>query len=505
MLKRFLSFLLLFGLYSIEAQPSISKVDALLKDVFSLKNSANLEMNFSSSELLPSYNALLVNPLLDPDYLPNLYAELSENPNSPILWNDLANYHKLKSDPDKAFENYSKALSVMSIDFFKGDSARFLSFRGLLKFNVSDSTSIQDIKAALEINPDDSVAVVFYPTFLLARQEYQEAQLVLERALSTHSDYSPFIYYQLGITNVFSAMNIVLQSDSMSGEQIDLLFKRAYLDSVLLAFPEYKEEFETSRSVFELFFLMIKAIPEIRTGFSLNFQYNSEDVDRIDDLKEKFAHYRDRKSITPYLYNKAMGFLFLFENKLEESIVHLEKARDQFPLEKANGLFNSWDVYNTLILLSVFKGEDSKTVLYIERAIKDRSLAFRDVSLYLMKAKSFFESDQLDKAEVSCKAIHQEWPKNLDNLLLYGVIKNKKGFSSMARFYFQDAEKSLGSYEDQYKLVTVVACIQYLKGNIADFETNVELAEQVYIDQGFRTPLEDSWHYKLKEIRDQKE
>ena len=122
-----------------------------------------------------------------------------------------------------------------------------------------------------------------------------------------------------------------------------------------------------------------------------------------------------------------------------------------------------------------------------------------------MKAKSFFESDQLDKAEVSCKAIHQEWPKNLDNLLLYGVIKNKKGFSSMARFYFQDAEKSLGSYEDQYKLVTVVAWIQYLKGNIADFETNVELAEQVYIDQGFRTPLEDSWHYKLKEIRDQKE
>ncbi len=500
MFKCLLPSLFCIGFYSASAQTDTDKIEALLKDVFSLKNSVSLEMNFSSSELLSSFDDLADNPALAPDYLSNLYTKLGDNPSSPILWNDMANYHKTKSEEGKALENYTKALSLTSLEFFEGDSAKFLSFRGILKFNTSDSTSTADLEDALRINPNDSMALVFYPSFLMASGEYSLAKEILEKSLSPQSSFNRFVFFQLGIADVFSIMTTVIQLDSMSSEEIERLFNRSYFDSIAQLYPEHKVEFAKSQSVFELFHLLIKAIPQMKAGFNLDFKYDMADKERISYLKQSFTAMRDAKQITPYLFNKALGFLSLMNGEFDKSEAYLMEARALFPLNKANALFQAWDVYSTLLLLSVVEKNETKELSHINRIIADQAKVGRKPDAYLLKAKYYFQNDQLELAEQICKSIHQEWPYLFENLLLYAVIKNKRGFSSMSKFFFQDAEKAIGNYEQQYKLIIVVSCVQYSKGNLPDFKSNVLLAESVFINQGFTIPIQTSWHQQLKAL-----
>ena len=121
-------------------------------------------------------------------------------------WNSVAEYYSKNDQPELANLYYNQAINKIDIKHFKGDSAALLSFRGLVKSNLNDPSYLNDFRKSIDINPNDSIALFFYPLVLISSSHFDEARAVLEKMLDQSSANVPDVYLYLTMTELWDGI-----------------------------------------------------------------------------------------------------------------------------------------------------------------------------------------------------------------------------------------------------------------------------------------------------------
>ena len=134
---------------------------ALSKDLYNAE--VNMSLNINLKDIQSTFEKMSDSEKYDKDHLNELLQKMGNDTLNTIHLNNIANYYSKNNDAELAHQYYAKALENIDLKYFNNDSAFYYSLRGLLKAQLNDITAVSDFSRSVEINPNDSIAMYFYP------------------------------------------------------------------------------------------------------------------------------------------------------------------------------------------------------------------------------------------------------------------------------------------------------------------------------------------------------
>ncbi len=477
-----ITLLVLFSIHNICAQTYELKKTITPDDKKELLNLSkelfeiNVDFSYSitSKDAATSFSEMSDGLIYNEDYLKKNQKELLNDSLNPVLFNNIGNYYSSAKKVDLAnhfFQQSYNHLKHLPSSYLKNDSAFYYSFRGILKMNLGmeNENAIEDIKKAMEINPNDSIALAFYPYFLISSGKFEDARKLCTASLNTKSKHSTFWYIMLVMTDAFEGFQSFV-AEIEEDEKLKIKYRsidyNKLIDFKLINkyADKYKEDvvIQNARTMADLLALLPKVyLFERIDDFEIVFEFTSKEAKKIKSIEKGLMASSADKTMNEYTLNKNFGYVYFMLDDLDKSIDYFNKAIELFPIDKQDNYFTSADSYNALLTIHLAKKDTLNFQKTLEEKIKVEPNGTKSVIDIFLLANLYFKLNELDSAQKWCKKATKVDAKHFETLRLLAHLDFVKGFNSMAQYYLDEAIKHGQSMYDQY-LIAMQYAIYYI-------------------------------------------
>ncbi|GAA4767573.1 hypothetical protein GCM10023230_16680 [Flavobacterium hankyongi] len=403
-----------------------------------------------------------------------LQKRLAKDSLNSITLNEFGNYYSSKGDKSQANKYFLKSLNNLSLKgSSKKDSSFYYSFRGLLKLNLEKEKAIDDIEKALEINPKDSIAVGFYPLFLIQKRDFNKAKKICLAALKEKNENPEFAYTFLGITILFQEADTFLDNskkEESKKKNFDQLFdyksiyKYAEINKDNIKIQHLKNMLEVMGLTFKMYTF------EMDDKYNVIMNFSNLEIAKISELELYFQQELTNKRINPFSGNKSLAILNFMLKKNDKAIEYAKKAIDIFPESKRSHNFNSDETLELLLTLYQSKKDNINYKKTLESKIEKNSKYLKSIDDYVNMSYFYLHQNNLDEAENWCNKAREINPDYFNALSLLAHLKfMKSGFeSSLVQFYLDQSARQIKDDSDNYSLGIQGVIYMILQGNPAN-------------------------------------
>lgn len=424
----------------------------------------NIALNVSTNHLI-SYKDIPVDKTYQPGYLEAQQKLLKQYPKDAVIYNNIANYYQNKGDYKAAQENYTKALENLKLQTKAKDSASFYSLRAIIKLNLGQD-GVGDIEKALAINKSDSISQVFYPLFLVGRQDFAKARKVVTEALEDKDNrMKGFNYIMLGMVDMYdvaSKYNGLTDEEEAKLRNTDIA-KIIDFDANDKYLNKKDPFYNRAKQMLGLFNGIVKYSQGLEPGGS--FTPTQSDIAYMAAKEDYFKKLLKEKNANLYGAYFSLGIVNYSQKRFAEAIGYFEKALLAFPKDKEGFQFNTSEIYDNMAgVYYISKNyEKVKAMLLKEAGLKTLTGILRR-DIYLDIAGICLEQDNLAEAETYAQlALEAEDSFAANSMLAY--ISFKRNYSLSAEKYLQRAMAQITNQDEVCKALTMVAAIQLVNGS----------------------------------------
>ncbi|MCW4467540.1 tetratricopeptide repeat protein [Flavobacterium sp. MFBS3-15] len=424
----------------------------------------NIALNVSTNHLRP-YKEIPVDKTYQPGYLEEQQKLLKQHPGDATVYNNIANYYQNKGDLKSAQENYTKALENLKLQPKAKDSASFYSLRAIIKLNLGQE-GVGDIEKALAINKSDSISQVFYPLFLVGRQDFSKARKVVTDALEDKDNHmKDFNYIMLGMIEMYE---VASKFNGLSDEETELLMNKDIAKIIDFdANDRYMDKknpwYNRAKQMLGLFNGIIKYSQGLEPGGS--FTPTQSDIAYMAAKEEYFKKVLKEKNASLYGAYFSLGIINYSQKKFTEANGYFEKALLSFPKDKEGFQFNTAEIYDNMAGVYYMQKNYAKVkeILLKKVALKSLNAMMRRDD-YTHIAGICLEQNNLVEAETYAQlALEADDSFAANSMLAYISFKRNYGLS--AEKYLQKAMAQISNQEEVCKALTMVAAIQLVNGS----------------------------------------
>jgi tetratricopeptide (TPR) repeat protein len=284
---------------------------------------------------------------------------LSKNPLNPIALFLMGNYYSKLGNPELANSYFRKANNNLCVGYFKKDSSSFYSIRGWKRANLNIGDAISDFERSLAINPNDSLAFLYYPLALLSKVRIAEAKKLYLNDLEQKSTSICSSFIMLVTIALAESMQST-QKAIHSDENKKIEFRKMNYNQLFdLSFPDkYDKKLFSSIEIKNVMKMadILKLFAKINLfGYDDNenptMEFTPRDLRRLGELKEWFIKASENNQLNEYALNKNLGYIFLMLNNRDEAIQHFTKAIEVFTLLIGSTAIQVNEIYCELLTI----------------------------------------------------------------------------------------------------------------------------------------------------------
>ncbi|WP_250599599.1 tetratricopeptide repeat protein [Flavobacterium amniphilum] len=424
--------------------------------MFSL--SRNFSYNASSYDAVAKLEDLNVIQYND-EYLAKLKKKLAKDSLNAFLLNNMGNYYNNIGNAGLARKYFTKSFNNLVLKSkTKKDSALYYSFRGLLKANLEKDNAIADIEKALEINPKDSLAISFYPIFLVQNKGYSK----VKKICSTVLDDGKNDYQLLAFT--FYGMGVIFEELDNLGDESKKIENRSKNYNELFDYKNIEKyatlhkkniEIQHMKKMLDVLGLTLKMFTfEFDEENNIKTYYTAFEIEKINQLKLDFQELMAKKKLNPYSANKNIAMLNFLLKDYDKAIENAKKAIAAFPDSKSSAHYNPNETYELLSSLYLMKKDEINVEKNIIEKIQKNSDYKKSIADYINMAYIHLYRNELDEAEKWCNKAREIDSDSFDALRLLAHLNSLKGGfeNSLVQFYLDQAYRQIKSEEDEYSL-----------------------------------------------------
>jgi tetratricopeptide (TPR) repeat protein len=235
-----------------------------------------------------------------------------------------------------AFAYYEQAYNLIFNEIKKDSlNSNYYSEMGMLYMSLnSNDNAFYFFNKAYELNEKDSLASQFLPMFHIFSGKLEEADQIIKKSIENKTD-DLSTYIWMVTSTVFKTLGNIDKSDkSLLNKSIDELFDFSAINNAV----------KTNKS--DIRFLVLEQLSRQLALFA-KYGVLADDFEKIEisandkkELKsirkslEKFLS--KRVFVNKYVLYKALGFNYLLDKNLEESIKMFKKAIASWPADKSS-------------------------------------------------------------------------------------------------------------------------------------------------------------------------
>ncbi|RZJ59063.1 MAG: tetratricopeptide repeat protein [Flavobacterium sp.] len=441
----------------------------------------NLEFNISTYDIMP-YSAIKEEESLKPGYIDGQLKKLQTDPKMAYIYNNnIGNYYQNKGDISKAETYYNASLAALKEDSFKKDPSSFYSFRGLLKFNLKQGGT-DDLEKALTINPNDSIAIFFYPMFLINTQQVPRAEQLLIKSLQDkNAGFKQYSYLFLCFTKVYGAMGKFMMLD----EEQQAQYSRQELDQIL-NFDEYDKyvdakhpDFVRIKQMIEIYSAFFKFMPDIKSDKTA---FTPADAAFFSTKEKYFKELLSQKNQNQYAVYRSLGIINVLQKKYDAALSYYDKAIKSFPAKKENKNFNPFESLSNVAFVHYLKKNPALAIQAYRKAMEVRTITLlqtKETSLDI--ASMYFESDNMAQAETEA-LVHAT--DNFEANLMLAYVSFKRQYPLAADTYLAKAQSQTNSENELCRLVTLISVLNLHNGNLDNARILYNENKNLFVETG---------------------
>lgn len=496
MKKRLLLLVILAaGFVQLHAQTATMKQRASVADMRELleemkqffESGATLSFNMTTGDPLRTFDEMPSFEPYDEKYLQAQRALLQADTSNPVAANHIANYYMFVEKNDSALYYFNRSFRNLSIKYFSNDSSAYLSFRGVLKMNMGMENAIGDLDRALKLNPNDSLATLMYPLFLISNREFDKLVSVTSSQLDKPGRY-PYIPYVFLVSGHLMAEFFPKSTQAVDDKtrakyaamDYDKLFNMAVIN-------KYADKYKTSiemrniRYMADIFALALKMM--FFTDMDKPkpvFAYTPRDKERLLFLEKKFSSPEMEKEVNPYTRNKVLGFVYFMLQQKEKSIAHFNEAIKVFPVSKRSNNFDPGEAYDAISAIYELEKSTNDFRESVLAKIKAEPLGKKNSADYSTLAQHYFQTNDNQKAREWALKAREISPYNADAIRLLTHLsyldqdQNLQPYMEEAAAVIQNADA-----DQQYAFLLQIATYYVLNGSAPQAYNNINMAKQL--------------------------
>lgn len=499
-MKRLLFVLILFMPFLMYGQHGITTTSltdkskkellALSKDLYNAE--VNMSLNINLKDIQSTFEKMSDSEKYDKDHLNELLQKMGNDTLNTIHLNNIANYYSKNNDAELAHQYYAKALENIDLKYFNNDSAFYYSLRGLLKAQLNDTTAVSDFSRSVEINPNDSIAMYFYPLILISNQAYDEARELTKTLFNSHVENPSLPYFYLTLSEVYQSFHHVIDLINKDEDAKKTLVKENYnelinyslLDEFLMKNKD-NVAIENSRLMADLLGLFYKIfLFEQDENNKFVFNYTAYEKDKIREIIKLVNKLKKQKKLNNYTANKSLGYAYYMLEDWGNSIDYFEKAIDVFPIDKKDEHFNSTDCYDAITSICFQQSDTINFRKALIAKMKNEADKENTIDALTQLAFDYYRSDDMENAEKYCLEIRAIDFDNFDALRLLSQLNFVKGAQYLAQFHGESAGRHVRNDYDNYSLIMQFAIYQIYNGDFETANNNIEIAKDIKGEEG---------------------
>lgn len=377
------------------SQETINGLHERMNNYFKIPTELSFE--FTINDLL-TFDDLEESREMKEDYESFLIEKIKKDSNNIYAWNELGNHYRGKEQLELSQKAYLEAYNRFD-DFIHPDTSLYYSFKGVLKINLDIDGGIDDIETALNKNKNDSIAITFYPLFLVGNQKFEKTKKILLSQLQEANDlmYVSYVLYSF----IIIYEQELSQNKSWANEPYYKIFDFSNIEEIA---KRFKNNF---------YMQLIKDYFHIY-GLTYSYYHDHDAQDQsIKPLTRKerrltrryikrFKKLESENISNPNSTSYSLAILHLISGDFEKATEIAKNGLNTIPKEKLTRDFND----NRLIdfLISIYASrEDYKSISnFIYSYNKERSLSeYSEEDLYKLAIIQFNEND-LDSTRYFC-------------------------------------------------------------------------------------------------------
>jgi len=370
-MKKITLFLLLLTLTAFSQEKYILKtglpdmtVGDMLKHADSLFNpETNFSFNCTTNYLLP-YDKIAKDPGSKPGYADDQLKLIAKDSLQPFAYGNLGLYYENKGEGELARQYYTKALEKVKYMKVEKDSAKVYSYKGYLKFHLGEDGG-PDMEKAITINKKDSLAVCFYPMYLITSQKYEQAEKVLVRVLEDDNN-KYFGYLMLYMSKAFDAIGkSTAAADGDMGKAFAQFDVQTFVDMrpYQKYFKKSDEDFVLLREMSDMFGVTIKMLGTLQDK---NHKLAAADLALVEKKEQFFKSRLKKKNANLYGLYMSLGTTSMAKRDFAAAVDYFQKAIDDFPVEKESVTFNRLDAYYNIATIHIYLKEYDKALAVLK-------------------------------------------------------------------------------------------------------------------------------------------
>lgn len=461
-----------------------------IKDLFG--DGTSFSFTITTSDPVRTFEEMPSFEPYDEKYLQKQRAFWHADTSNPVAENNIATYYTFIEKNDSALFYFNRAFSHLSMKYFPDDSAGYLSFRGVLKMNLGMENAIGDLDRALKINPNDSLAAIMYPFFLISNREFEKLAAIGASQLNAagKNPYIPFVFLATGrLMADFFPKSLEASNDKIRAKyaamDYDKLFNTPALDKYM---EKYKSNIEmrNTRYMADIFALALKML--FFTDMDKPkpvFAYTQRDKERLLFLEKKFSSPEMEKEINPYSRHKVLGFIYFMLQQKEKSIAHFNEAIKVFPLSKRNNFFDPGEAYDAIIAIYDLEKSNNDLRESLLTKIKAEPLGKKNSIDYSNLAQHYFLVNDNQKAREWALKAREINPYNADAIRLLTHLSYLDQDQDLQP-YMEEAAMVIqnGNVDQQYAFLLQIATYYVLNGSAPQAYNNINMAKQLVGSKG---------------------
>lgn len=448
-----------------------------------------LSYSLGTDDLKASFTEIAPPKQYNKEYLKELENTYSKDSLNSFVLYSLGDFYINTGDFLLAESYFKKALGNLKYDDFKADRAKYYSVRGMIKFSLKKEDANMDFEKSLSINPNDSIAMSFYPITLISIGAFETASNILTKSLEQKPaqpsiPYSFFICTEL-LKKAKEIHKIVQENPDKKYEYRKKDYQQLFDYNLINRYEKkFKKNTEiiNARVMADIFGLYLKLVVFDLDSVSKEpiLQYTQNDLKTIANIQDWLLNASINNQLNGYSVNRNLGMINYMLGNSSVAIDYFSKAVEIFPLSKLSNDFNPDQSFENLLALYNFENDTTNWRKTIEKRIALNSFSKESKTDFWDLACFFLINGSFEKSKYWVKKAEKIDAKDFETLRLLAHLNFLDGLYFMTDFYANIIDKIPFNSYQAYKLFLQFAIYQLYNGLAQGAYSNIEMARKAY-------------------------
>ncbi|MES2486460.1 MAG: hypothetical protein V4581_11020, partial [Bacteroidota bacterium] len=417
--------------------------------------------NCNTNYMLP-YDKITKDKGSEPGYLEEQLKLVEKDSLQPVPYANIALYYENKGEETASQQYYKKAFDKIKYLKPGKDSASIYSYQSYLKFHLGQD-GVPDMEKALSINKNDSLAVYFYPMFLLKNQRYDDAKKVLVNTLED-SNNKYYGYLMMYMAHAFENLGKLMQSESDVAKAFAGVDVETFVDMrpYHKYFKKNDEDFELMREMSELLVVTLKTIAKLEDK---NYKPTAAELALIDKKEAFFKKRLKKKDANLFGLYMSLGTTSIAKRDFSASAGYFQKAADSFPKDKESVMFNRVETYDNMVIIHSYLKDYDKAIAVLKTAAEVPAITdAKKAETLVCIGKMYYLKNDVDSAtEYTNKSI--EVKETFEGDMFLGYLYVRQDLNSLGQRYIEKSQKLSATVENLEHLIIYYMILQIANGH----------------------------------------